>query len=315
MLALTASLAVALGLRLLVEGTCPSQAAVQAQLAPLLPSAGVTLLSTGSPDATVPDITARVEPIEDLLRVEVRDAQGRLLSLRDQRRDALCPDLAAFAAVVIAAAIATQPSSAPPVLTVPPAPQPPAVRAPAPRLTVGMTASGLLALTSARAAAGASIDLLFAQPSDVFGVRLSLGAVGMRRVAAWTAEADYTRLHSGLWARYRLRPPPKLGSALAIDLSVGALAALVVVEGVGFAQNLRSQGFDLGSAGGLRLSRLFPVQKNFVTLSADLLAVGWLVPQALRLLNEPVLDASQPPALPAWDILLSLGFGWQRRVP
>lgn len=312
MLALSASTTVALGLRLLVEGACPSQAAVQAQLAPLLPGSGVTLLSGPSASSPAPDVTARVEPLDDLLRVEVRDAGGHLLSLRDQRRDAPCTDLAAFAAVVIATAIAAQPPSAPPALTVPPPTAPTAPRPAPPRLTLAVSGAGILALTSARTAVGGSLDLLLAQPSDAWGVRLTVGGSALRRVALDVGGVDYARLHAGLLARYRWRPTH---TSLAVDVAAGVLAAYVHVEGVGLAQNLRSQGLDLGSAGGLRLTRLFPVRQSFITLSADVLAVGWLRPQVLRLINEPTTDTSPAPTLPAWDILLSLGLGWQRRLP
>lgn len=312
MLALSANLAVALGLRLLVEGSCPSQATVQAQLAPLLPSSGVALLESPPTAAAKADVTARVEPLDDLLRVEVRDSAGRLISLRDQRRDVPCTDLAAFAAVVIATAVAARPQSAPPALTVPPALLPQPALPPRPRVTLEISLAGVLALTTARAAAGGSLDVQLAQPSDVFGLRLSFAGTSLRRVTIESGAADYTRLHAGVLARYRLRPA---GARLALDVSAGLLGALVRVEGTGFAENLASQGFDVGAGGGARLTRFVALPNGALTLSLDLLALGWLRPQVLRLLYASVTETSPASTLPAWDILLSLGIGWQRHLP
>ena len=312
MAALSAAVNVALGLRLLVEGSCPSGAAVQAQLAPLLSQADVVLVPGPTPGPVsggpAPDLTARVEPLDELLRVEVRDARGRLLSLRDQRRDAPCADLAAFAAVVIATATAAQPQPPPPMLSVPPVRLVLPPRPPPPRLTVEVSIDGVAALTTASVAPGLGIILQLAQPSDVWGARLSISGTATRRLPVDAGFVDYTRIATGLLARYRHRPA---GSTLGLSIYAGLWGAVVAVEGVGFAQNLRSQGLDIGSGGGLRLTHFVPLRESSLNLSAELSAVGWLRPQTLRLQG----DASPPQTLPAWDMLLTLGVGWQRHVP
>ena len=308
MVALSAGPHVALGLRLLVEGSCPSSAAVQEQLLPLLSQTDVVLVPSAGTTGPAPDRTARVEPLDELLRVEVRDAGGRLLSLRDQSRDAPCADLAAFAAVVIATAAAAQPQPPPPTLSVPPVPLVLPPRPPPPRLTVEVSVDGVATLTTASAAPGLGINLQLSQPSDVWGARLSISGTATRRLPVDTGFVDYTRIATGLLARYRHRPP---GSKLALSVYAGLWGAVVAVEGVGFAQNLRSSGLDAGSGGGIRLTRFLPVRKNAVALSAELMAVGWLRPQTLRLQG----DDRPPQTLPAWDMLLSLGVGWQQQVP
>ena len=57
------------------------------------------------------DATARLEPLDDRLRVEVRSGSGALLVVRDLALGPSCDDLAAAAAVVIATAVGSAPET------------------------------------------------------------------------------------------------------------------------------------------------------------------------------------------------------------
>lgn len=301
---------VAFGLRLIVEGTCPSAAAVTACLTPLLPPT-LSVISgpkaAGDPPAE-PDLRASVEPLDELLRVQVRDGNGRLLSHNDLPRSATCDGLAAAAAIVILTAVTAQPQAMPPPLAVPPPPRVDRPAPPPPRVTFAVAAMGTLALTTGGGTAGGGLDLQLATPQDTWGGRLLLLPLGWRQTSLEPGAADWLRLPLSLLARRRLRAPP---SRVVLDVSAGVWAAAVLVRGSGLAENYRSLNLDLGLGGGLRVGRLIDLPVGQLVPTVELLAVGWLRRQDLRLQDEagPVF------ALPAWDILLSVGLGWQKPLP
>lgn len=307
---LVAAPLVALGLRLLVEGTCPSAAAVATCLTPLLPPA-VSVVSgpvpAGQP-ATEPELRASVEPLDELLRVQVRDGTGRLLSHNDLPRSATCDGLAAAAAIVILTAVTAQPQAQPPTLSVPLTPPPTVIPPPPPRVTIGVAAMGSLALTTASAAAGGGIDLQLATARDTWGGRLLLLAHSSRSLAVAGGTADWLRVPIGLLGRRRLHPA---STRFVLDASAGLWAATVVVGGRGLAETARSLDVDFGVGGGVRVGRLINLPSGQLIPTLELLAIGWLRRQNLLLQDEP-----QPvQTLPAWDILLSVGLGWQRALP
>jgi len=92
--------ALSAALRIFVEGGCPSVDAVEARVSAMI-----------GPAVTVSDATARLEPLDELLRVEVRSGSGALLVVRDLAIGPSCDDLAAAAAVVIATAIGSAPGT------------------------------------------------------------------------------------------------------------------------------------------------------------------------------------------------------------
>lgn len=287
-------------LRLVVEGQCPSAAAVAAQLATLLPDQGA-----------IADAQASIEPLDDVLRVEVRGAAGRLLSVHDLRPSAPCPALAAAAAVIITTAVADLPRSRLPAWTLPPvdAPKPPPPPRP-PRAAIEVGVGGLLALSRGQAAGGGTIDLHVSSARNRWGGRLLIGGTGLRPEPLAEGTVDWTRLWAAALGRYR-----GVGAegALSWDVSLGVWSALALAEGRGFAQNFRSQAFDVGVGGGLRLGRPIAVPPGSSTAGprcivpwVDLSAVGWLRPQMLRLAPpDPVRTT-----MPAWDILLSGGISF-----
>jgi hypothetical protein len=294
---------VGLGLRIVVEGSCPSAAAVEAQLQPLLPS-------DSERDERLRALSAHIEPLDELLRVEVRSESGGLLTVRDLERAAPCPALAAAAAVVIASAVASLPRAAP---EPPPAPLPPPPPPPPrpPRLSWEVGAAAVLAMTSQALTGGGSLEVqlspprLFGQRPSRFGVRVGATAMGLRRqllpvdANAPDGAVDWMRVQVLVAPRYRLWLDRPL-----VEVYAGMLGAAVLTTGSGFLRSYRGQGFDLGIAGGLRVGRGW----ERLSLWGELGFAGWLIPQEL------VLAGSPPSArLPAWDILLSVGSSIGRR--
>lgn len=301
--------AVALGLRLIVEGSCPSPAAVAACLTPLLPPSLSIDRGTDSVAAqpNAAEFRASVEPLDELLRVQVRDASGRLLSHNDLPRSATCDGLAAAAAIVIFTAVTTQPRVSPPILAIPP-PAPPPPPPPPPRVTLALSVAGLLALGAGSATAGGLLDVQLATAADTWGSRLLVAALGVRPIVVEQGAAEWSRLPVALLARRRIPAAPY---RLAVDVSAGGFGAVVFARGTSLAENYRSLDVDLGLGGGFRLGRSIDLASGRLLPTLELLAVGWLRPQNLRLQDDPQPVVS----LPAWDILLSLGLGWQRALP
>ena len=273
-------------LRVTAEGACPTAAAVEAQLQPLLPQL-----------QDVPLARAHLEPLDELLRVEVRSDNGALLTVRDLQRAAPCADLAAAAAVVIASALLSAPR--PPQLSQLPQlplkpdlpPRPPRPPRPPPQLDAG------LALTVAAAGAGLAVGgalVLHAAPAGrSFGVRLGLAATALRREALGDASAAWTRAQLELGPRYRVRP-----GRFVVDLHAHATAALVYVAGEGFAADYASLGWDAGLGAGMRIG--LPLRWAMPWLGVA--ATGYLRPQQLLVVGQ-----SESGALPRFDAVLALG--------
>ncbi len=274
-------------LRVTAEGACPTAAAVEARLQPLLPQL-----------QDVPPARAHLEPLDELLRVEVRSEDGALLTVRDLQRAAPCADLAAAAAVVIASALLSAPRTpALPQLSLVPSPPPrarplpPPVRRPLPQLDAGV------GLTAAAAGAGLAVGaalVVHAAPSGrAWGFRLGLAGTALRREALGEAGAVWTRAQLELGPRYRVRP-----GRLIIDVHAHAAAALVYVSGQGFAADYASLGWDAGLGAGVRIG--LPLRWAMPWLGVS--ATGYLRPQELQVVGQ-----TESGALPRFDAVLGLG--------
>lgn len=277
-------------LRVTAEGACPTAAAVEAQLQPLLPQL-----------QDVPPARAHLEPLDELLRVEVRSENGALLTVHDLQRAAPCADLAAAAAVVISSALlSAQRVPAPLQIALPvapPRPLPPP-RPPPPQVDAGIAV--LVAAAGAGLAAGGSL-LLHAAPSGrALGVRIGLSGTGLRREPLGAAGALWTRAQLELGPRYRLRP----GRVL-VDVHAHAAAALVYAAGQDFTVNYQNFGWDAGLGAGVRVG----VRLGWVLPWVGVAVTGYLRPQALL-----AVGAQESGSLPRFDALLSLGLSagrWQ----
>lgn len=278
-------------LRVTAEGACPTAAAVEARLQPLLPQL-----------QDVPPARAHLEPLDELLRVEVRSENGALLTVRDLQRAAPCADLAAAAAVVIASALLSAPRALPQIAlpSAPPPPRPPAPAAPRLRPQVDAGVAVLLAAAGAGVAAGGSLVLHAAPSGRSWGVRLALAGAALRREPLGDAGALWTRAQLEVGPRYRLRP----GRAL-VDVHAHAAAALVYAAGDGFAVDYKNVGWDAGLGAGVRVG----LRLGWALPWIGVAATGYLRPQELVAVGRP--DAG---ALPRFDALISLGLSagrWQ----
>lgn len=274
-------------LRVTAEGACPTAAAVQARLQPLLPQL-----------QDVPPARAHLEPLDELLRVEVRSEDGALLTVRDLQRAAPCADLAAAAAVVIASALLSAPRTpALPQLSLLPSPPPPArpvpppVRRPPPQLDAGVALT--VAAAGAGLAIGGALVVHGAPVGRAWGFRLGLAGAALRREALGEAGAGWTRAQLELGPRYRVRP-----GRFIIDAHAHAAAALVYVAGQGFAADYTDLGWDAGLGAGVRIG--LPLRWAMPWLGVS--ATGYLRPQQLQVVGQ-----SESGALPRFDAVLALG--------
>jgi hypothetical protein len=298
-------LGLGLALRLVAEGTCPSAAMVQARLEPLLPPGASAELSA----------RARVEPIDELLRVEVRTDDGALLTVRDLARSASCADLADAAAVVIATALSSAPRAAisplPPLEVPPPPPAPPPPPPPPPRLAWELSLAGALALGGARPTGGGVLAAALGPAGSRWALRLAAAATALRSEPVGDAAAGWTRAALFAGPRCRLwlgdpgdpkdpagpRPEP---ARLLLDLQLGVGTALVAARGSGFVRDLTSFDWDVGLGAGAQLA--IAARRAYVAPFLGAQLVGYLRPQELR-----VLGTSAAARLPALDVLLTAG--------
>lgn len=318
MLAAAASLALALSgpgpaapppaVTVTAEGTCPSTAAIEARLRPMLPHGG-SGTGTGN-GAGTERARARIEPIDDLVRIEVRGADGALLTVHDLTRGAPCADLAAAAAVIIATALSTAAPAAPlpppPQVMPPPPPPPPGAVAPPPpprpavRWDVGLSFLGAFAPATGTGAApatwGGSLEAQLAPRRGPFGLRVALVGTAGRRQGLGDGSAEWSRLSGWLGARYRLEPR---GGRVLIDLHAALVMGRVALAGTGFPQDLRSQGLDVGAGAGVRVG----VPWRLLLPHVQLTACGFARPHDLRVAGEPDTGAR----VPALDVQLGVG--------
>lgn len=301
-----AALVTAAALRLTVEGSCPTEAAIRTHLLTLLPSGAEKL-----------PLFANVYRIDELLRVEVRAEDGALLAYKNFEPQTPCPALAFAAAVVIGAAVSDLAQRDLSLLTTAPPPprkekrRPPLPEfPPPPPLRIeGALAAGLSLSERPSFAALASFDLLPIHRQ--LGARLSVGGSlpRLQTLTPVTSEgsaplaASWTRLFLALGPRYRL----PLGR-LRLDFSTGAAVAATLVEGVFVTAPpiaLRSHGVDFGITSAVRLGyvdRRAATPRLAIGPYLEAQALAWLRPQELRLTGESPLGR-----LPGWEVLVAAG--------
>jgi hypothetical protein len=287
-----------LALRIVVEGSCPDAAMAEAKVA-----------ATLGPMMESSDATARLEPLDDRLRVEVRSGSGALLVVHDLALGPSCDDLAAAAAVVIATAVGSAPETGglPLVAPVPiplplPRRSPPVLTRQASPLWLEVGASVGIEAALPRPGGGGFLWLSIgpspqrSQLGSRFGLLFRLGGTSLKQLALGQGLADWTRLELSLGPRLRLSR-----GLLLCDLFLALTPALVLASGRELPQTFSSTGFDLGLGGGgklgARIGSLFP----FVAVSAT----GYVTDQALR-----VLGLAETTRLPPYSVQVSLGLSW-----
>ncbi|HNF96112.1 MAG TPA: hypothetical protein PK493_02400 [Pseudomonadota bacterium] len=284
------SVAQSLALRIVVEGGCPEPAAVMSHL---------RLIDSSLIDR---DATARLEPIDDKLRVELRSGDGALLVVQDLLLGPSCDTLAAAASVVIATALGSAKSGELPLYGPIPIPLPPLpARVPmSPRplslelgLSVGLEPSW-------PRPGGGGFGLLQLAPTKAgwnrLGAVVLVGGTSLKQQAFLQGSVDFTRLQLAVGPRLRL----SVGSWL-FDLFATVSPALTLVYGRDFPSTFASQGFDLGLGGGVRAMAKLGALLPFVMLHAS----GFVREQRLH-----VLGADATAALAPYSVQLGLGLSW-----
>jgi hypothetical protein len=291
-------LVLAMGPAITVNGdaTCPTADEVSTRVAQLVPA-----VETSAP----PDL-ARIEETGGVLRVSLSAPDGALLGTRDLPRTSSCAELAAAAAVVVAAWESdVHPEFRPSIpLSVPSneVAAPAAVaRAPSKPTTplvfeVGAALSGSVAPgAGTAAAAGGLIVASVTSARRSVGLRLMLAGGAEREIPLETGRAFWRRLVAGLGPELRVTPR---STALALDLHAEALVASLSARGEGFTTNLNDASVDPGVSAGGR----FVWANHTVAPWLDVSFAGWLRGQ--RAVSAPD-DASV--ALPRVEATVAIG--------
>jgi len=282
------------------DTTCPTAEEVSTRVAQLVPAV----------DTTAPRDLARIEEAGGVLRVSLLRPDGAVVATRELSRTASCADLAAAAAVVVAAWESDihpefMPSLGPAAPSKEVAAVVPAavVRTPS-KLTparvvfeVGAALSGSLAPGGAGAAtaAGGLIVASVASSRRSVGLRLMLAGSSEREIPLGTGRVLWRRLVAGLGPDVRLTAA---STPIAVDLHAEALLSSLSARGEGFTDNLNDTGVDPGVGAGVR----FAYGGHTVAPWLDLSFAGWLRGQ--RAVSKPD-DASVP--LPRVEAAVALG--------
>lgn len=290
---MSASLVSAVGaaLRIFVEGGCPAVAAVESRVAGMIGAA-----------VTVSDATARLEPLDEVLRVEVRSGGGALLVVRDLAIGPSCDDLAAAAAVVIATAIGSAPGTGelptidPIAIPLPVLPRKGVKRRP---LSLELGASVGIEAALPRPGGGGFGWLSLAPTAERwsrFGLLMMIGGTSYKQQALTVGSVDFTRLQASLGPRLRFDV-----GAWFCELFAMVTPALALVQGRDLPQSASSVGFDLGLGGGARVGARVASLLPFAAVSAS----GFVREQRIR-----VLGLDETVSLPPYAVQVGLGLAW-----
>jgi hypothetical protein len=308
MIAVALAVAVALapgGIAIVGDATCPAPAEVAAQVAALGPAPGA---ATPSGDAAAPKVI--VARTERTLRLELVGPNSNALATRELPAEGSCGDLAAAAAIVVAAWRADLDPDLTPQVTLPARPVPapatpptvieraaPAPRAPTP-FAIGL---GLIASeTGGNFAPGAM--LVGALGLGWRGLALDASVSGTTSrsadVGALSGAASWTR------AALAIGPALQFGDTrVRGDVHLQALAALLHVRGVGIPNAASDTTTEVGLSAGARGELVSGTTGVWLGLDA----FGWPGDQRLTIANTK--DVSQ---LPRLELVGSIGISLDR---
>jgi hypothetical protein len=277
---------VALGL-VRVEGSafCPSPAQVAEAL---------LRLEAGEPNGVDGADHARIERADGGVEIVLFGAGGERRKARRLVADAPCEELAAAAAVIIAAwerELGPR-RLAPASVAVTPSPP---LRA---RLAWDLGGAFTGALSGSSFAPGGSVAANLVARRAHVGGRLAAVGTATRDQQLAPGHASYTRAFFQLGPVARFNP-----SRLALDLHAELSLALTSLEGVGYATVARAFDFDPGLGGGARLG----VRAGPVLPFLEVAVVGWL-----RRQRFDVTGVASAAELPRFDLLLSAGLAFGR---
>jgi hypothetical protein len=293
------SLLAAAAIVVMGSSPCPTPAAVEEQLRPLLP-----------PDATGGH-RVLVQDVAGGMRVELRDEQGEVLAERTLATAASCAERARASAVVIAIweaelragtklrtrLISSEEPSSHPVM--PPGPS----RAVAPTISlrrpprelvldVGVGASLADAAVAPAGAVGAS---LWIERWPV-GARVALQGAAPRDLNLGPGQIRWLRAALVLGPAYRFTR-----GRLHVELGADLHAALLSVRGTGYEKESAELDFDPGL--GARVRVVWPRARW--RLFGELAGCGWLRQQ-----NVYVDGLGLREELPRFDVAARIGAGW-----
>jgi hypothetical protein len=182
------------------------------------------------------------------------------------------------------------------VVAAPPVAAPAVVRTVNPTPVRFEVAAGFLAsLAGSAFAAGARAEILVAPARLNLAGRLALQAMDVREEALGRGRARWTRAAVAIGPDYRLRP-----GRFVIDFHAEFLAALLVIEGVGFDVGQRAFDFDPGLGGGVRAA----IKAGPATPYIGASIAGWLRRQEGRV--DGVLESVE---IPRFEVFLTAGVG------
>ena len=267
------------GLEIVGDATCPAPTEVSQRLGELLPATAGWPAGTAPPDGAAPAARVVVMRSATALRLVLLGPNANELATRELALNGSCDDLAAAAAVVVAAWRADLNPDLPPSVKLPAAEvsppttlavvAPPAAPAPPRSFSVGL---GVIGSESGGA---------FAPGVALMGT-LALGATAPvaldASVSGTTSRSTDVGSFSGAasWSRATLALGPSLTlrgkTHMRVALHAQLLAALLRVHGVGFADAGSDTTPELGVSGGARLEVLTS-DTSALWLGLDVL--GW----------------------------------------
>ena len=295
------ALSLALGLLTLdADGNCPSAAEVAAALAPLLPS---------------PAVRARQHAVissdDKALTLRLLGESGELILAR-QIDEVDCRERARAVAVVIAAE-ERELSALPPI---PPPAAPTLAAAPASASADSLTVTVARRPTRPRErpayelsaafvssisgdgqfAPGVTAAVALGRHDGAFAARIALRGDGERALALGGGEAHWTRISLSAGALYRLRH-----GRWDFDVDAGFVAALLLVQGSGYADDQSAINFDPGLEAGVRLA----LRWRFLTPFVGAALSGWLRGQQVAT-NASAAQTE----IPRVEVALTVGAGF-----
>ena len=292
---------------LAVEGNspCPTPREVADRVAALLPVE----------HAAVERDIVQVDSAGSAVRVQLRRPDGRIVGERTLQKRFGCADLAAAAAIVVAAwesdvhpeflrSLQTPqgpPAVEPVAVVAPPAAAPPPVSPSQGAYDIGLALTGAIAPDEGGAgpALGGLLAASWTPTARGFGARLGAQASGERQMHLPSGDVRWRRAALSGGVQYRLAL--QAGRWL-LDLHADALVARVTMHGVGFAiSNLSDTGIDPGLGAGVRLLWHAGIVAPWLELAGG----GWLRRQVV--VEDPT-QASR--ALPRLEANMAVGVSY-----
>jgi hypothetical protein len=163
------------------------------------------------------------------------------------------------------------------------------------RLRYEASAAFLGALAGADFAPGAMAEVMVAPGRTNFAARVAVLGTGMRNQPLADGRVAWTRVSLAIGPAWRLGR-----GRFVLDLHAEALAALLIVEGVGYSTTRQSFDVDPGLGAGARVA----VRLGRFTPQVGVAVGGWLRQQQVHVTGTDLVAG-----LPRFEVFLSAGVG------